>query len=127
MSLNWQWDECCGEITVEHKLPDGSWTQFPVRLYQGNAFLIMLSEDDERDIYQMYSFFMDKDHAKRCLGLDKKGGNTTNFFQTEYKRWSKIRLNKAKYRYTKELVTMLVQAFDDLTIEIYSNKEEGNK
>lgn len=127
MALNWLWSDICGEITLEQTQEDGSVKQFPIRLYTGNAYLIMLSENDEDDTYQMYSFFLDKDHAKRCFGLDKKGGNTENTFDKGWSRWTKVRLNKAKFSHTKELVTMLAQAFDDITIEIYSDKEEGRR
>ena len=126
MALHWQWSERCGEITVEQKQEDGTWKQYPVRLYKGNAYLIMLWENDEDSTYSMYSFFLDKDHAKNCFGLNKKDKESRNIFDRGYERWAKIRLNKAKYKYTKDLVTMLAQAFDNLTIEIYSDPEEGN-
>lgn len=117
MSLNWRWENKCGEIILEQKTASGDWKQFPLALYQGNAFLIMLSENDEDDTYQMYSFFADKEHAKNCLGL-KKG--TDNIFCSENTRWAKIRLNKSKYSYAKDLAAMVAQAFDNITIEIYS-------
>ena len=35
-----------------------------------------------------------------------------------------MRWHKAKYPYTKELVSLLTQAFDNITIEIYSEEEK---
>lgn len=125
MAVTWLWKDRCGEITLEQTQNDGTVKQFPIRLYDGNCYLVMLSENDEENTYQMYNFFLDKGHAKRCLGLDKKGGHTENIFDKGWTTWSKVRLNKAKYPHTKELATMLVQAFDEITIEIYSDPKEG--
>lgn len=128
MSLNWEWNEKCGEITLEQYRHDiGEMKQFPITLYKGNAFLIMLHEykDEEsgEDMYNMFGFFLDKDHAKNCLGLNKKRGYGNNIYQTDYQKITKLRINKAKYPYWKDLVTMFAQAFDNITIEVVS--EEG--
>ena len=91
------------------------------QLYQGNAFLIILweyTDDDGKEKYSVHGFFADKDHAKNCLGLSKD--YTENTYNTNYEQIRKIRINKAKYKYTKELVDMLVKAFDNIEIEIYS-------
>ena len=121
MALTWEWNRKCGELTLEQKRPDGTWEQTPISLYQGNAFLIMLAENDEDNTYQLFSFFSGKDHAKNCLGLSK--GYTKNIFLDDSTRISRLRLNKKKYSYTKELVELFVRAFDDITIEIYSEEE----
>lgn len=61
-------------------------------------------------------FFNDAAHMKACFGLDKrKDGH--NIYAGE---WTKLRINKTKYSHTKELVTALAQAFDDITIEVFS-------
>ena len=90
MSLNWRWDERCGEAVIQQNGKD--WT---VSLYQGNAFLIFLYEyqEDGQNMYQLYNFWADKQHMKNCLGLNQK-------------------------------TQALVQAFDDLTIELYSEEAE---
>lgn len=126
MALLWDWNEKCGEATLWEKRNDGTEQEFPLTLYKGNAFLIMLYEftdDDGTDKYDMVGFFVDKDHAKNCFGLNKKGGHTDNMYEREWQKITRIRLNKSKYPYTKELVQMLSQAFDNITIEIYS--EDG--
>ena len=123
MALNWNWDEKCGEITVRQQNKDGNEEEYNVSLYRGNAFLIMLYEyvgDDGTDMYNLFGFFADKEHAKNCLGLNPKKGYDENIYNRENGRFTKVRLNKSKYDYTKELVEMLVKAFDNITIEIYS-------
>ena len=127
MALNWLWDEYCGDIIVEQQRVGGETVEFPLRLYKGNAYLIMVYEDDENDTYTVSSFFLDKEHAKRCLGLDKKDKDSYNIHDTGMSKWKKVRLNKAKYKKASELVSMLVQAFDEIEIEIYSDKEEKRR
>ena len=119
MSLNWLWSEKCGEATM-HDLRDDK--DFTVVLYKGNAYLIMLNEwvEDGQEKYSMYSFWADKDHMKSMLGLDKK--NDENAYNTPYVRMTKIRLNKKKNPYTKQIVEALVKAFDKITIEIYEEE-----
>lgn len=120
MSVNWLWSEKCGEATM-HDIRDDK--DFVVTLYKGNAYLIMLNEwtEDGQEMYSMYSFWADKDHMNSMLGLDKKnaGGNSYN---TDYVRMTKIRLNKKKNPYTKQIVDALIKAFDHITIEIYEEE-----
>ena len=121
MSLNWRWDERCGEAVIQQNEKD--WT---VSLYQGNAFLIFLYEyqEDGQNMYQLYNFWADKQHMKNCLGLNQKEGYGGNMFNEAGCKMKRIRINKGKFRYTKELTQALVQAFDDLTIELYSEEED---
>lgn len=114
MSLNWQWSEKCGEIVVHRFDRD-----FNVSLYQGNAYLIMIYEstgDDGKSYYELFSFFADKVHMKRCLGIDKKE-KTENIFKDEIK---KLRINKTKNSHYKEIIAAFVEAFDQIEIEVYS-------
>lgn len=116
MALYWDWKEKCGEATIVQEY-DGERHEYTLSLYTGNAFLIMLNEyeEDGKQMYGMASFWVDEGHMKRCLGLDKKGGHTTNI----HRDMTKIRLHKTKCRNLKKIVPALVQAFDNLTIEIY--------
>lgn len=118
MALNWLWKDKCGEATF--RFWDGE--ERTVNLYEGNAFLIFVNEYKENDqnMYNVFSFFVDEAHAKRMLGLDKSEG-THNSFNTEREKLVKIRLNKNKCKAGK-IIALLVKAFDDLTIELY--KEE---
>ena len=115
MALYWDWDKKIGTIDIFNYDEVRTY-----QLYQGNAFLIMLYEfeEDGREKYTMHSFFVDKDHAKRMLGLTKDA-EEGNIFNTKYEQIRKIRLNKAKYKYTQALVDMLLKAFDNIEIEIY--------
>lgn len=117
MSLNWRWSEKIGTIDIFNY--DKTIT---CNLYQGNAFLIMLYEykEEGKDMYNMHNFLIDKEHAKNCFGLSK--GYTKNIFNQEDYRIEKIRINKAKYRYTKDLVDILIKAFDSITIELFTEE-----
>ena len=89
MALTWEWSEKCGEITLEQKTESGDWRQFPLSLYKGNAFLIMLAENDEDNTYQMFGFFADKEHAKACLGLARsKARRDTGSYREN--NWARI-------------------------------------
>ena len=121
MALNWKWDEKCGEAVIQQ-----GEKEFTVNLYQGNAFLIFIhqyTDDEGQEMYNLYTFFLDKEHMKNCLGLNRKEGYGGNMFDEGGCKLKKIRINKAKYPYTKDLVQTLVQAFDDLTIEIFKEEE----
>lgn len=118
MALYWDWKEKCGEATLVQEF-NGERREFTLSLYTGNAFLIMLYEyeKDGQGMYDMSSFWIDEGHMKRCLGLDKKGGFTDN----AHRDITEIRLSKTKCRHLKKIVPALVQAFDNLKIEIYTD------
>lgn len=131
MALQWQWKDKCGEAVFWCKgYRDGEWVMdnVTVNLYEGNAYLIFIYEwrADDIDKYQLKGFFSDKVHMKRCLGIDKKYKDTygDNMYDKDYDRLVKIRFNKAKSRNYKEIITALVQAFDNIEIEVYTEKEE---
>lgn len=119
MALNWLWNEKCGEVTF-----CGDNREYTVNLYVGNAYLIFINEytEDGVDKYSLSDFWLDKSHMKNCLGLNKKGGYTENILNKEYKKLIKIRLNKKKCKHFKDIITALIQAFDDITVEIYSEE-----
>ena len=128
MGLIWDWKNKCGEIILEQKR-NGETKEFTLSLYEGNAFLIMLYEytnDEGVDMYDMFSFFVDKVHAKKCLGLQKGAdGKLINIFDEDWQKFKKIRLNKAKSRNWKDIITLFAQAFNNIVIEIYT--EENDK
>ena len=122
MALQWNWEDKIGEAVVFNYDKEVTYT-----LYDGNAFLIMLYEytnDKGEEMWQMANFFADETHAKNCLGLNK-GYDRDNMFNHKSYKLLKIRLNKNKYRYTKKLVDLLIKAFDNITIELYTDKEEN--
>lgn len=124
MALHWQWDEKCGEATLVQKHEGEEDRVFTLSLYTGNAYLIMLYEYEENgeQMWSMVNFWVDKQHMKNCLGLNKKDGFTGNTFDTPHNKITKIRLNKSRCRYFKDIIPALAQAFDDLTIEIFDEK-----
>lgn len=127
MSLNWNWKNKCGELVVVQER-NGEPHEFTLSLYEGNALLIMLYEYKDKegtDMYDMFSFFVDKTHAKKCLGLQKNGdGELINLFDEDWQKFTKIRLNKAKSRNFKDIVELFSKAFDNITIEIYTEEEK---
>lgn len=123
MALNWLWNEKCGEATFRDTY-DGDNREYTVNLYVGNAYLIFINEytEDGVDKYSLSDFWIDKSHMKNCLGLNKKEGYTENILNKEYRKLVKIRLNKKKCKHFKDIITALIQAFDDITVEIYSEE-----
>jgi len=120
MALHWDWNKKVGEATFVDTY-NGDNREYTVSLYNGNACLIFLYEykENDTDMWQMSDFWIDKNHMKNCLGLNKKGGYTENLLDKEYRRLSKIRLDKKNCKYLKDITTALIQAFDKLVIEIY--------
>ena len=60
------------------------------------------------------------------LGLQKNGdGVLNNMFDEDWQKFTKIRLNKAKSRNWKDIVELFSKAFDNITIEIYTEEEAG--
>ena len=114
-------------MTLVQTIASGEKKEFEISLYQGNAFLIMNYEyeKDGKLMSDMYSFFVSEEHMRNCLGLNKKSGYGTNFLDEPANRATKFRINKSKYTYTKKLVAALVEAFDNITIELYSDDAEG--
>ena len=103
MALQWRWKEKCGEITMVQTYPDEEDQKYTISLYKGNAYLIMLHEYERTpgtEAYEVFGFFNDKQHMRACLGLEKKRGYTSNIYETPYQRFTKLRINKARYRHT---------------------------
>lgn len=127
MALTWQWKDKCGEAIIRQNFGDEV-REYTKTLYEGNAFLIFLSEwkdeTDNTDKYSLYTFFADEAHAKICLGLDKKSGYSENILDDGFNKLLKLRINKKKARNWKKIITLFAQAFDNLEIEIYT--EENN-
>lgn len=115
MAVQWNWNDKVGEATLYSERQK---KEFTLNLYQGNAYLIFIHEykEDGNDMYNVYSFFVDKAHAKRMLGLEKGESNAFN----EGVILKKIRFNKKKCRNLSDLVSLFTKAFDSLNIELYS-------
>ena len=129
MALNWNWNNKIGEMVIEQCRGVGDEIiskEYTLSLYEGNALLIMLYEyknENGEDVYDMFSFFVDKTHAKKCRGLQKNGdGELVNIFNEDWQKCLKLRINKKKSRNWKDIITLFVQAFDNLAIEIYNDE-----
>lgn len=132
MSLNWDWKDKIGELTIKQKQTENgkdTWNRYKISLYEGNALLIMLYEfktDDGKEMWDMWSFWSDKTHAKRMLGLDKRWKDTygKNTYVKNWQTVTRIRINKAKSRNWKEIVALMSEAFDDIQIELYTKEDK---
>lgn len=116
MALHWDWKEKCGEMIINRTHENGTHEEITISLYEGNAFLIMLEEREKT--WQMWSFWADETHAKNCLGLTR---GTDNMYLNEYTdRITEVIFWSKKSHYYKKIVSLLVRAFDDITITIRS-------
>ena len=121
MAIRWNWDEKCGEATLVQTIEGEEKKEFTLSLYTGNCYLIFLHEfeRDGEQRYNLHTFFADKNHMNRCLGIGKykDQGNILN------EGWSKItkfRINKKQMIYWKQIVPALIQAFDNIEMEFYT-------
>ena len=120
MSVNWNWDAKCGEFTLNQVMDaEGNRKDFNISIYNGNCMAVFLHEfvEDGNEKYTFFGFFSDKEHARNCLGLSK---GSDNIYDNGWQTITKVRLNKKKCRYFKDLVTLFAQAFDNITIEVYT-------
>ena len=123
MAIEWNWNEKIGEVTILQTY-GGKSREFTQNLYNGNAYLIFIrewTEDDGVEKYEVCNFWLDKSHMKNCLGLNKKGGYGNNIHSYDGYRITKFRLSK-KCRNLKEIIDAITQAFDNITIEIYTEE-----
>ena len=128
MSVNWNWNAKCGEMILERNVDGEPKRKFNISLYEGNCLLIMINEfvEDGVEKYNLYSFFADETHAKRCLGLVKNCDKEySNMFEDGWDKLVKIRINKKKSHNWKKIVTLFAQAFDNIDIEIFSEDGES--
>ena len=97
---------------------DDAAVQPELRTFDNAAVQFRDAQAEFREVHpgKICSFWLDKDHMKNCLGLNKKGGHTRNIhFDSR-----KFKLNKAKCRYWKQIVQALAEAYDDEEIELYT-------
>lgn len=117
MAVRWEWKEKVGEFT---------YNGYTVNLYEGNAFLIGIDEfkmskkrrtvddyaEDGDDCYRVAWFFIDKQHAKRCLGLEK---GSYDMFEGLVDH---ITLYLDKCKNWKDIITMFGKTQKDITFTI---------
>lgn len=116
MALNWLWSDKCGELVVDRKNPKTKETEtYKVNLYSGNAWLIMLYEykQDGEKYYNMWSFFDDKAHMNKCLGLTK-GSN--NIFENSYETIKRVKLKADKNCHADQIAKAFKKAFPKMKV-----------
>lgn len=68
MSLQWEWKEKIGDLTVAGV--DGE--DVTISVYEGNALAIFIHEfttDAGEERYSLFSYFCDFEHYKRCANV----------------------------------------------------------
>lgn len=115
MSLNWNFKtDKIGTWKEERELYNGEIRSYEFNIYDGNALAIVINEWNEngKDLYELVTFFADKEHMKNCLGLTK--GHNENIFSD---RKIQIELYQ-EYRHTPFMVQQLAKAKFDYPINI---------
>lgn len=64
--IQWDFTKRIGQAIITDKLG----RKHEYNIYQGNAYMIMLWENEEK--YELVTFWADEQHAKNCLGLSNK-------------------------------------------------------
>ena len=119
MAVVVDWNEKCGEATFVENYEGEEARTYTLDLYVGNCFLVMINEfvnEDGEKERNLSGFFFDADHMRRCLD--------DGMLKRDYNRMTKIRLNKAKCRYYREIIAVLTESFDDLEIEIFTEGKQ---
>lgn len=109
MSLRWDWNDKMGE--VEYDRITGS---YKCNIYQGNALMIIIYEDEKDNTYTLLNFYVDEAHLKNCLGLTK--GYNDNIL--ENRGITKLRLN-TKYKSVSKIISLLAKSKMPINIELY--------
>lgn len=68
MALRWSWKNKMGEMTITQQDLDGETNNFRINIYHGNCLAVFIYEcknAEGKEMYDIYSFFVDKQHAKR--------------------------------------------------------------
>ena len=64
MAITWDWNNKIGELQIKQEKKE-----FTISVYKGNALAIFIHEftnSEGVEQYNMYSFFCDKEHFRRC-------------------------------------------------------------
>ena len=119
MAVTYDRTKKCGTATFVQYTEGEENREYTVDLYEGNCFLIMIysyTEDDGTEMEALHTFFCDEEHMRRCLDL--------GLVNSESERMTKIRLNKAKCRNYKKIISIFLEYFDDLDIEVFTEGEK---
>ena len=110
MALCWNFKEKGGTITTE-KTGTKNW-------YEGNALMIVLNEwtEEGKDWHSLAWFFLDKEHAKNCLGLNPKQGYSENMFEAEDDSITELVIYRKNCRHWKDLMSVIMKVYPEAKI-----------
>lgn len=114
MSLNWRWNQKVGYLVIENQEEiRKTWKDYQVNLYSGNAPFIAITEwkNEDKDMYQPFTFFCDEDHAKRCLGLAKD----SDYIMSGIKE---IHLNVDMDKGTEKILKLWIKAISKYNLDV---------
>lgn len=118
MALQWDWNKKAG--TVTQRQCDREYT---LNFYEGNAFMIATYEyeEDGQQRYAMQWFFVDEEHAKRCLGQSKnaKQGRENIFSDDPV---TCITLYREHCRNWQKIAALFAKAFPKIAIHILESE-----
>ena len=114
------WNIKSGKCTIEQ-----NGKEFELNLYAygtSNCFLSAVYEYEEngKTMEELQWFFLDEQHGKIMLGLQKNSDGEKVNYMDEVR---KITLYKKKCTDWKKIMTMFAEAFDKIEIEIRSDAE----
>lgn len=139
MSVNWNWKNKIGEITLKQKGNDGKINTFKINMYGANCLCALIYEyqkvneetHKKENWYDFYGYWLDTTHLKRCLGLVKhRDGTKDNIYKTDYEWFSKVKLNTYYFdKYTKNERLTMVKAFTQsgIKVELYYKEPKESK
>lgn len=111
MAVNWNWKDKRGEVIIKNELDD---KKYKINIYIGNCLMVWIydykDEETKKNMYQFYSYFLDYNHLKNCLGMSK------NYKDNILKNVCKIKLNTY---YKDSLKIAALFAKSGIKVELY--------
>ncbi len=124
MALQWDWNRKSGTVTQVF-----GGREYTSNFYQGNALMIVTNEfvENGEERYTVIWFFTERDHAERCLGLQKcDDGTRCNMFEHEG-TVTRLVIYKEHCSKWQTLVDLFTKVFPEIVIELHAKApdEEG--
>jgi hypothetical protein len=117
--LNWDFKKKMGELVIE-QVHHQEKVKYQINLYQANCLFAGIYEfknEEGKDMYQVYNFFLDFKHLKRCLKDGLFAGNGSD-------RWIKAKLN-VYYKDCLKIAELLVKA--NIKVELYYKESKTER
>ncbi|MDE6947841.1 MAG: hypothetical protein K2P14_11710 [Anaeroplasmataceae bacterium] len=94
MSVNWNWKQKMGVMTLKQSTPNTKDVRLKICIYQANCLGALIREykdtETKKDMYYFWGFWNDTEHLKRCLGIVK---GYDNIYADDWQIIEKIKLN----------------------------------